>query len=227
MFDWLFNKDKGNDRSEESIQSAKVLQHLNEKYDIVFKIVKSDIYDNDGEKRINCTCTAQGLDGKTFEADANCSGSELDDWSDGFLCAKFEEQIKSYVDGMLDMFFPHYVSIVDNDNADPDNPDWSSGVDFDTFIRPYDDGADICATVITDMDRDSAAAVLPKLLGLIKEKNIRLELFINIVPPDKYDEEAEEMTSTRTSGICRSDLYYVFIDYDDEPEDLEITEKTE
>ena len=222
MFNWLFGKKE----TEEDIQTEKLVRHLHEKYGVDFEAVISTVYDDDGEKRINCISTAQELAGRTFEADAECGGEEITDCSDGFLHARYADSIKSYADEILDKVFPHYTSVLDNDNSDTESPDRNGTDDLDSFIRPKEeDCSGICFTVITDMDRDSVEALLPKLLQLIKEKNIRLEILVNIVPPDRYQEESDKLVAGGAGCICRSSLYYAFVNYYDEPEDLQVAEK--
>ena len=221
MFDWLFGKKE----SEEDIQAEKLVQYLNRKYEEDFSVSKSTVYDNDGEKRISSTLTSQELEGKSFEADAECGSEELSDCSDGYIYARYRDRLKSYADEILDQVFSHYTSVLDADNMDPDNPDWSGVVDFDTFIKEYEDCTEICFTVITDMDKETVEAAASKLLKLIKDRKVRFEILVNLVPSDRYQEESDRMISKGDGNICTSSLYYVFVDYFDEQEDIEFIEK--
>ena len=225
MFGNLFGKKGNNKKSEDEIRAEKLVQHLQEKYGMTFQMEEPALYDYEGTKRIGCTCISQDYSGIRFEADAQCSDDGVCDVSDGFMDMKYKDELEACARKIMDKVFPHYTLVMDNDNTDREYPDRDVFVSFDTFIRPYEDCSDISFSVITDMDRAAVEAVLPKLPGLLKENNVRMEILVNIVPAEKYQEEADKLITDGSGSICRSSLGYAFIDYDDEAEDIEILER--
>ena len=226
MFNGLFGKKETKEDIRKKNFAEMIIEHINSKYGEDITVQKSDLYtDDDGIGHFYCLCTAPSLNGRTFEVYTRRNDDELSEYNDGYICAKYADRIKACADEILDQVFSHYTSAVDCENLETDDTKWDSVPDFDLFLKPDDDCDDISVTVVTDLDHDEVGRLLPKLLELMKKRDIRLDVLVSIVGPDMYETMSKAVISGDTSDVCRN--YYAFVNYMDEPEDLEVIKNDE